>query len=574
MGWESIVLVAFKDILLQIMLSGVFTFQIPLLFSKQNQSSSDNAMEDRLNYQSLVVITCAVSILFCFGLSTPYNGSIPINLGILPLFIGILYGNAMSGTLLLLLYVIGHALIFGFSFYGMLFHTGLPLYPLLFFLSSRFKQSTVMEKIRCLWIGLIPALIIMVASPILNGTMIHSKNHSEMIIMVFLYILLSIFNGALLIFFIEKMYGQIYPESIYHDNSTNNELKQLMDVIPLGMALIDRSGSVVMLNEHLARSYKQRYPHMGKDDFIGGAFLKTIEGSAQQDLLNKRIRHAFEGTHSNWEVIRTGGSTYSTGAFPFVNPRTRHIDGVVVIMQDITESETLRSELINIERLSMVGQMAASITHEIRNPMAVVRGFLQLMREKSPDSLDHYYRIVMEELDRANGIISDFLSLAQNRIVEKEECHIHDIIHELSPLLWADANLRGQSIDLGLGQYIPTLHLNSKEVKQLILNLCRNAMEAMDDKGVLTMETRHNTDAVELCVRDTGFGIPKEKLDRLFEPFFTTKNKGTGLGLSLCMSIVQRHNGNISVQSEEGVGTTFIVSFPVIDRDKESVWKP
>ena len=129
--------------------------------------------------------------------------------------------------------------------------------------------------------------------------------------------------------------------------------------------------------------------------------------------------------------------------------------------------------------------------------------------------------------------------------------------------MWADANLRGQSIELKLGTEIPHLHLNAKEMKQLILNLCRNGMEAMDDKGTLTIETRLEGDQVQLYVADTGIGISENELERLFEPFFTTKSKGTGLGLALCMSIVQRHHGTIDVKSRLGEGTVFIISFPV-----------
>ncbi|MEC0153536.1 ATP-binding protein [Paenibacillus macerans] len=234
----------------------------------------------------------------------------------------------------------------------------------------------------------------------------------------------------------------------------------------------------------------------------------------------------------------------------------------MAIVQDITELETLRMERGHVERLSLVGQMAAGITHELRNPMAVVRGFLQLMREKSPSNLDHYYRIVLDELDRANGIINDFLSLAQNRPMENELCDLHDIIMELTPLLWADANLRGQTIEVKLDEQVPALLLNGKEIKQLILNLARNAMEAMEGKGQLTMETRLADSGVELLVTDTGPGIPPSQQAKLFEPFYTTKEKGTGIGLALCLSIIERHRGKISVRSGEGEGTTFTVFFP------------
>nr|WP_274528472.1 ATP-binding protein [Paenibacillus piscarius] len=214
--------------------------------------------------------------------------------------------------------------------------------------------------------------------------------------------------------------------------------------------------------------------------------------------------------------------------------------------------------------------MAAGITHEIRNPMAVVRGFLQLMREKSPEDLHSYYHIVMEELDRANSIINDFLSLAQTRESDKEPVELHLVIEELVPLIWADANLRGQSIELKLGTSMPLLQLNVREIKQLILNLARNAMEAMDAKGVLTLETRELEDTVQLIIRDTGSGIPQSQLQQLFSPFFTTKNHGTGLGLPLCLSIAERHSGTIRVESEVGAGTAMIVVFPVEEKDSAS----
>ncbi|WP_106768974.1 two-component system sensor histidine kinase NtrB [Paenibacillus faecalis] len=564
-------LTAMKDILLQIMLSGLFTFQIPLFFSNHLKS---HGTDDRQQYRNLVVITCAISMLFCFGLSSVYNGMIPINLGILPLFVGILYGGRTAGCLLSLLYMVSHGLINGFSLSGMILYTGLPVYPLLFFLSSRFKRSSVMEKIGCLWIGLIPALMIILVSPILENKVFNASYDSETILITLLYVLFSIFNGALLVYFIEFVYKRLFIHTPAKSETEKTWLQQFIDMIPLGMAVVDKKGNIAMLNKQLEMNYKRSCPQAHTEELIGRAFDEIIKGSMEQDFLKHRVLEALQGIQSNEEVIRNDTNIYSTGTFPLFNEETQQIEGAVAIIHDITEIEKLKSELINIERLSMVGQMAASITHEIRNPMAVVRGFLQLMKEKSPDSLDHYYRIVMEELDRANGIISDFLSLAQTRIVEKEECHLHDIIHELSPLLWADANLRGQSIDLRLGSNVPNLHLNSKEMKQLILNLSRNAMEAMEDKGVLTIETSLAGEHIELHVKDTGPGIPEDKLTRLFEPFFTTKSKGTGLGLALCLSIVQRHHSNISVHSEMGKGTVFTVSFPVAEADKEGLPKP
>jgi len=134
------------------------------------------------------------------------------------------------------------------------------------------------------------------------------------------------------------------------------------------------------------------------------------------------------------------------------------------------------------------------------------------------------------------------------------------------PLIFADANLRGQKVELQLGEGVPLLLLNPKEMKQMILNLARNAMEAMEsmeEKGVLTISTRYDSSAssVELRVIDTGTGIPDAIKDKLFEPFYTTKSKGTGLGLPLCLSIAERHQGTIRIESESGKGTAFVIHF-------------
>ncbi|QTH46777.1 hypothetical protein J4772_27180 [Cohnella sp. LGH] len=234
------------------------------------------------------------------------------------------------------------------------------------------------------------------------------------------------------------------------------------------------------------------------------------------------------------------------------------------------EIHGLKDEVDRMERLSLVGQMAASITHEIRNPLAVIRGFIQLLNERSPAEQKTYFHIVLEELDRTNLIINDFLSLAQNRTAEKELFNLNDLLSDLLPLIWADANMRGQIIDLHTDASLEPILMNSKEIKQLVLNLSRNGMEAMNDKGALKIETTNLPDSVQLRVSDTGVGIPAEKLKLLFEPFYTTKTNGTGLGLVLCMSIVERHDGKIQVESTVGQGTTFIVSFSKQSASRDS----
>jgi signal transduction histidine kinase len=346
----------------------------------------------------------------------------------------------------------------------------------------------------------------------------------------------------------------------------SEKLQQITDVVELNIMSLNDSGYITELNEFMMKLVHRHHPELSREIILSQPAAQIFKRNMDEKTFDS-LRNIISNKQRSNAKIKLDDSTYQIYIAP-LEQGAGAPGGTVLIVQDLTQEEKLRHELDNVERLTLVGQMAAGITHEIRNPMAVVRGFLQLMREKSPDELNSYYQIVMDELDRANSIINDFLSLAQSRISETEQVHLHHVIEELSPLIWADANLRGQSVELKLSPSLPLLQLNVREIKQLILNLARNGMEAMDSKGVLTVETLINGDRVDLMIRDTGGGIPQNQIDNLFVPFFTTKSQGTGLGLPLCLSIVERHKGVIKVDSVEGAGTVFTVSFPV-ERDEQ-----
>ncbi|ACX63141.1 MULTISPECIES: two-component system sensor histidine kinase NtrB [Bacillales] len=552
-----------KDILLQVLLSGTLIFHLPLLLDRHLKCLNKKNPDDLLRFRKHIVIASGISTVLCVLISAMSDYYVPIHLGVIPLFLGILYGSRSSGLCLAVIYFTSHGLINGWSTTGLVLNLLVLGYSLLPRVSSNFKKGSMTEKIYWLWSALVPAMLIIVACHAMEGKARNDDLNPDTILVTILYMLIGIFYSGVIVYWIELTSGRLASGQYDVKDGEIASLTKMMEMIPLGMVAVDRSGNIIAFNQPLIRSFRSVFPNLTTKDVIGRPLFDLLEGMIQKEHLRSRFQRAINGVESTGEIMRSATRVYSTGIYPLIHNGNGDIMGAVGIMEDITELEKLRTEFINVERLSLVGQMAASITHEIRNPMAVVRGFLQLMKEKSPDTLDHYYRIVMEELDRANGIISDFLSLAQNRAAEKEECHLHDIIHELSPLLWADANLRGQNIELKLGTGIPELYLNAKEMKQLILNLCRNGMEAMDDKGTLTIETRLEGNLAQLYVADTGIGIPENELERLFEPFFTTKSKGTGLGLALCMSIVQRHHGTIDVKSHLGEGTVFIISFPV-----------
>jgi PAS domain S-box-containing protein len=352
-----------------------------------------------------------------------------------------------------------------------------------------------------------------------------------------------------------QLQSQIREVSLKYRNETRM-LQQFIDNTPLMVIFLDDKGMITHVNDMMLN-----FVHpLGRNEIIHRNFRVL---ASPMDLLFEKspIERIMRGEERVTELVKMQERTFYTVSCSIKDIPGQGTDGILFIGHDVTELQRLRDEVGKMERLSLVGQMAASITHEIRNPMAVIRGFIQLLNERSPESQQTYFRIVMDELDRANAIINDFLSLAQNRIIEKESSSLHDLLNDLLPLIWADANMRGQIVDLRLCDDIDVLDINSKEIKQLVLNLARNAMEAMDDKGVLRIETVNLADVVQLRVSDTGLGISPEKLSKLFEPFYTTKANGTGLGLALCLSIVERHNGKIHVESTLGHGTVFIVSF-------------
>ena len=233
---------------------------------------------------------------------------------------------------------------------------------------------------------------------------------------------------------------------------------------------------------------------------------------------------------------------------------------ILNVITDLTEWEQLQNKIKRLDRLNLVGEMAAGLGHEIRNPMQTVRGFIQLLSANEEfKSHNQYFSLMISEIDRVNEIISEYLNLAKTKRISLERQNLNDVIHALFPLMQAEANLSGKHIDLDLGDQFPIL-LDEKEIRQLLLNLVQNGLEASPNNGVLSIKTQKQDNHVLLTVTDQGAGIPEGVLKKMGTPFFTTKDNGTGLGLAICYSIAQRHNATIDIESGAS-GTTFLVKF-------------
>jgi two-component system, sporulation sensor kinase E len=232
---------------------------------------------------------------------------------------------------------------------------------------------------------------------------------------------------------------------------------------------------------------------------------------------------------------------------------------LLIVITDITEKVVYEKEVSRLARLNLVGEMAAGIAHEIRNPMTTIHGFLQLSKKNKGSIPNEYIDMMLDELNRANSIITEYLTLAKNKTTDLRMCDLNSIIESLHPLIQAEATLTDKFMVVAYGS-CPKLMLDEKEIRQLILNLAINGIEAMPPGGTLNIKTYQENEEVVLEIADQGEGIKEADLEKLGTPFFTTKENGTGLGLAMCYSIAARHKATIDVHTSN-TGTVFCVRF-------------
>ncbi len=218
------------------------------------------------------------------------------------------------------------------------------------------------------------------------------------------------------------------------------------------------------------------------------------------------------------------------------------------------------SDVARVEKLDIMSKLSASVAHEIRNPLTSIKGFLQLMQGKREYAeYAPYFNIIFEEIDRINCIIGEFLSLARNKPSAFIKENLNNIINAIYPLIQADAIKNGSNIILELGN-IYDIQVIPEDIRQLILNLVRNGLEAMPTGGNLTIRTYAMNGGIILEVADEGIGISPDIIDKIGSPFFTTKETGTGLGLAICNNIATKHNATLNFKANPK-GTSFYVNF-------------
>jgi two-component system sensor histidine kinase HydH len=228
----------------------------------------------------------------------------------------------------------------------------------------------------------------------------------------------------------------------------------------------------------------------------------------------------------------------------------------------------LKERLSRAERLSALGEMAAGISHEIRNPLGIIRSSAELLKKKlnSLDPSNTIPEIIVEESTRLNNIITDFINYARPRTPNLSACRVEEVVEKNLTFLASQIKNQGYTIHTQFQNHLPEIMADSSMLYQSFLNILINAMQAMPEGGTISIEIGASDSVVHLFFDDQGPGIPDHVMDKIWDPFFTTKEKGTGLGLGIVKNIIESHGGSIQIMNLMPQGTRVVVELPAGQR--------
>jgi signal transduction histidine kinase len=259
------------------------------------------------------------------------------------------------------------------------------------------------------------------------------------------------------------------------------------------------------------------------------------------------------------KILRNFEQTLMKGKFELLEQKEE-------LEQSIKEMKHL---VMNQDNLAQLGKLSARIAHEIRNPLTSVRGFLQLMKPYLQEiDKEQYADIALEEIDRASDIIYKFLNASKLPVPTKELVSVPRLLQDVVTFCQSEALIHNIEVTYKHSQILTSIWLDKKQIKQVLLNIIKNAMDAIlemakEERGKILVVAQQTNENVLIKIIDNGIGMDKETVSKLFKPFFTTKEKGTGIGLAVCEKIISSHDGEIKVQSKVGEGTTFEIYFPL-----------
>jgi PAS domain S-box-containing protein len=373
-------------------------------------------------------------------------------------------------------------------------------------------------------------------------------------------------------------------------------LDTLFNAIEDGILVIDETGCIIYFNQAVTR-YLGLQPNVEGQpitDFIPDLEWKKI---ARLDTAGGTgvVRHEFEVHYPRSRFLRLYAAPLDGNA--------TGSSGVALILHDATEARQKTIEAIESERIQALTLLAASVAHEIGNPINALHIHLQLMereltklnkltrdeveprprvslraraRRQPPPTdgealeiagrLEQYLAVARGEINRLDYIITQFLQAIRPTAPQFKLFSLNDVVHKTLELLKPEVQNRGLSLRIHLARQLPATPIDPEQIQQVLVNLIKNALQATTKGGTLTLQTGESSEGVWVSVSDTGGGIPQEQINRIFEPFYTTKKKGSGLGLMIVQRIVRAHGGRIELESQVGRGTTFRIWLPLHER--------
>lgn len=241
-------------------------------------------------------------------------------------------------------------------------------------------------------------------------------------------------------------------------------------------------------------------------------------------------------------------------------------DVMLSVIRDLTDRKRSEEMLVRSEKLSVIGQLAAGVAHEIRNPLTALKGFTQLLRNKN-EKQSHYFDIMANEIDRINLIVNEFMTLAKPHFSKFSVAQLEPIMQSVISILETQAILLNVEITVNLERHLPSIYCNENQLKQVFLNVIKNAIEAMPDGGRVEITVDAAEDGfIRIRINDGGPGIPEGLIKKIGEPFLTTKEKGTGLGLMISTRIIEAHQGTLQLRSVLKEGTTVEIKLPAQEK--------